>query len=112
MKKVPHYAGLGLAGIGAVVALNWGTRVETAYVEPVLSTVSTRPETVQLFSAFGSESEPHRFAGPDQPNSSPGMKLPPKKPQKAQPAIKDPVKSTKPSPKKQPAVVAASGHIL
>ena len=69
MKKVPYFAGVALAGVSIVVALNWGARipVETPYAVPVLSSVTMSPDTVQLFSAFGEHVE------------TPEIKLPPKK---------------------------------
>ena len=114
MKKVPYFAGVALAGVGAVVALNWGARipVETPYAVPVLSTVSVNPETIQLFSAFGGNVETHKFPRPAEPSGlASETKSPPKKLPQVQPT-KDRVKSaTRENQKRQPAV-ANSGHIL
>jgi hypothetical protein len=114
MKKVPYYAGVSLAGVIVVAALNWDARVpvETPYAVPVPWTLSGS-ETVQLFSAFGAETETDKPEPPYQPSSiSPDVKLPPKKPPKVQPSMKGPAKSTAGNTKRQPTVVNASGHIL
>ena len=114
MKKVPYFAGVALAGVSIVVALNWGARipVETPYAVPVLSTVTMSPDTVQLFSAFGGHVESPKFPRPAEPSSvAPEIKLPPKKLPQVQ-STKDPVKSTtKGNQKRQPAG-GNSGHIL
>ena len=112
MKKVPYFAGVALAGVSIVVALNWGARipVETPYAVPVLSTVTMSPDTVQLFSAFGGHVEPPKFPQPAEPASvAPEIKLPPKKLPQLQ-LTKGTVKSTTTgTQKRQP---AKSGHIL
>ena len=114
MKKVPYFAGVALAGVGVVAALNWGARIpaETQYAVPVLSSVSMNPETIQLFSAFGGHVETPKFPRPAETSSlTPEIKLPPKKLPQVQ-STNDSVKSTtKGKHKRQPAV-ANSGHIL
>jgi hypothetical protein len=115
MTKVPRFAGIALAGIGVVVALNWGAPppIEAPYSTPVPAPWSVNAETVQLFSAFGAEVETPKPARPHQPSSlSPDVKLAPKKPPKVQPSAKAAVRSTKDNPKRPPDVVNASGHIL
>lgn len=115
MRKVPFFAGVALVGGSVVVALNWGARppVETPYATPVPSPWSVNAETVHLFSAFGAEAETSKTARPHQPSRLlPEVKLPPKKPSKAPPSINTSVKSTKDNPKRPPAIVNASGHIL
>ena len=89
MRKVPYFAGAALVGVTVVVALNWGARipVESPYAVP---TVSVKPETIQLFSAFGGHVEPPKFPQPAEPASvAPEIKLPPKKLPQVQ-STKDP----------------------
>ena len=110
MRKVPYFAGAALAGVTVVIALNWGARipVDTPYAVP---TVSVKPETIQLFSAFGGHVEPPKFPQPAEPASvAPEIKLPPKKLPQLQ-STKGTVKSstTTGTQKRQP---AKSGHIL
>jgi hypothetical protein len=114
MRKVPYFAGVALVGGSVIVALNWGARppAETPYATPVPAPWAVGAETVQLFSAFRAETETPKPARPSPSGLSPEVKLPPKKPPKAQPSVKDLVKSTNNNPKRQPAVVNASGHIL
>ena len=114
MKKVPYFAGVALVGVGVVVALNWGipVPVETPNAVPVLSTVSVRPETIQLFSAFGGHVETHEFPRPAEPSGlASEIKSPPKKLPQVQ-STKDRVKSATGANQKRPPAVANSGHIL
>jgi hypothetical protein len=109
MKRVPYFAGVALAGVTVVVALNWGARipVETPYAVP---TVSVKPETIQLFSAFGAQVETPKFPRAEPASVAPEIKLPPKKLPQVQ-SMKDTVKSTKKGTQKR-LTVANSGHIL
>jgi hypothetical protein len=112
MKKAPYFAGTLLAVGGVVVALNWGHPVET-HAPPVPSTLSEseRAETIRLFSAWGTGTEPVR---PDQPSSVwPDAKLPRKDLPKVQSSTKSPPKlTTGKILKRQPTVMNVSGHIL
>ena len=111
MRKVPYFAGAALTAVTVVVVLNWGARipVDTPYAVP---TVSVKPETIQLFSAFGGHVESPKFPRPAEPSSvAPEIKLPPKKLTQVQ-STKDTVKSaTKGNQRRQPAI-KNSGHIL
>ena len=114
MKHVPYFAGVGLVGVVGLIALNWEPRrpAETAHAPPVLPTVSMRPETVQLFSAFSADIETRIPGQPNKPTASSDVKSPLQNPSKARLPLKEPIKSTKVSPQKRPTVVNASGHIL
>ena len=113
MKKTPYFTGTLLAVGGVVVALNWGRPNETPTTPLVPSTLSESEsaETVQVFSAWATATEPVR---PDQPFSLwPDAKLPSKESPKVQSTIKNPPKSTAGKIlKRQPTVVNVSGHIL
>jgi hypothetical protein len=113
MKKVPIFAGIGLATVAVVVGLSWGARlpINPTDAVPVFATVSVRPETIQLFSAFGGHSEKQEFPQPSQPTTrTPEIKADPKKLRQVQ-STKDFKPATK-SNQKRPPAVPNSGHIL
>jgi hypothetical protein len=111
MKKVPIFAEIGLATIAVVVGLSWDARVPVNPKDavPAFATVSVRPETIQLFSAFGGHSEKQEFPQPVQPTTrTPEIKADAKK-------LRQSTKDLKPATnanQKRPPAVPDSGHIL